>query len=381
MCVEAIRKRDDVVALYGFSGGGYNIRHVLAALSVDERKRIKLIVVLGAPNNPPELYRDGPWELVYRLDPPAGHMAGPKALLAELAPEATAANGNPLAGKALRYLIGADAGYAIDPDAVTEVGYDAPKPATGTCIAYCNLFDERTPAITVRTCIRPTPPGNTARGRSIRSGPGWDRNLREQFERRKRQGFRYVELDNPDAYPVRDVLRAVDLAASYGFEVIAKNPLLIDGDPLAYVAHSAVAGVIVEQGAGSPQEMEALRRRAGKPDLPVWFVAFGGSDGRAWAIKIAQQAEPHRHMGVTFSNGGEYTSCEDVLLPDVTSSREERFSGFSPSSRSGADALPLPLPLAASQRRLLQPVWRPLQSHSEFFIWHSPIEPQNPKDY
>ncbi len=83
MCVEEIRKRDDVVALYGFSGGGYNIRHVLAALSADERSRIKLIVVLGAPNNPPALYRDGPWELVYRLDPPAGHMAGPKALLAE----------------------------------------------------------------------------------------------------------------------------------------------------------------------------------------------------------------------------------------------------------------------------------------------------------
>ena len=57
MCLEAIRKRDDVVALYGFSGGGYNIRHVLAALSVDERSRIKLIVVLGAPNNPPALYQ------------------------------------------------------------------------------------------------------------------------------------------------------------------------------------------------------------------------------------------------------------------------------------------------------------------------------------
>ena len=143
MCVETIRKRDDVVALYGFSGGGYNIRHVLAALSADERNRLKLIVVLGAPNNPPALYRDGPWELVYRLDPPAGHMAGPKALLAETAPEATAANGNPLAGQALRYLIGADPGYPVDPEAVTEVGYDAPKPPTGTCIAYCNLFDEK----------------------------------------------------------------------------------------------------------------------------------------------------------------------------------------------------------------------------------------------
>ena len=203
-------------------------------------------------------------------------MAGPKALLAELAPEATADGGNPLAGKALRYLIGADAGYAIDPEAVTEVGYDAPKPPTGTCIAYCNLFDEKNTG-RYRPYLHSSDTAAQYReGQIDPRGPGWDRNLREQFERRRRQGFRYVELDNPDAYRVRDVLRAVDLAASYGFEVIAKNPLLLDDDPLAYVAHRAVVGVIVEQGAGSPQEMDALRRRAGKPDLPVWFVAFGG---------------------------------------------------------------------------------------------------------
>jgi hypothetical protein len=86
VCLEAIRDDDDIAALYGFSGGGYNIRHVLAALSAERRRRIKLIVVLGAPKNPPALYRGGPWELVYRRDPPAGHMAGPKALLAELTP-------------------------------------------------------------------------------------------------------------------------------------------------------------------------------------------------------------------------------------------------------------------------------------------------------
>jgi hypothetical protein len=85
MCLQAIRDRDNVAALYGFSGGGYNVRHVLAALSADERKRFKLIVVLGAPRNSPAVYR-GPWELVYRRDPPSGHMAGPRALLAELAP-------------------------------------------------------------------------------------------------------------------------------------------------------------------------------------------------------------------------------------------------------------------------------------------------------
>ena len=83
--LERMRGGGDVAALYGFSGGGYNIRHVIAALAAHERARLRLLVVLGAPNNPPSLYR-GPWELIYRTDPPAGHMAAPKALLAELPP-------------------------------------------------------------------------------------------------------------------------------------------------------------------------------------------------------------------------------------------------------------------------------------------------------
>ena len=111
-------------------------------------------------------------------------------------------------------------------------------------------------------------------------------------------------------------MRAVDLAASYGFEVIAKNPLLLDDDPLAYVAHRAVVGVIVEQGAGSPQEMDELR---GAPASPTAGLVrrLWRSEGHAWAIKTAQQAEPYRHMGVTFSNGGEYTSSKDIRRPRV----------------------------------------------------------------
>jgi hypothetical protein len=72
-----------VAALYGFSGGGYNVLHIINALPYAEFARLRLIVVLGAPKNPSHLYR-GPWELVYRLDPPGGHMDGPRALLASL---------------------------------------------------------------------------------------------------------------------------------------------------------------------------------------------------------------------------------------------------------------------------------------------------------
>ena len=83
MALAAFHRDPSVAALYGFSGGGYNVRHVIDLLAPAERTRLELIVVLGAPGNKKGLYK-GPWELVYRTDPPGGHMDGPKALLASL---------------------------------------------------------------------------------------------------------------------------------------------------------------------------------------------------------------------------------------------------------------------------------------------------------
>ena len=83
MALDEFRRDPSVTALYGFSGGGYNVRHIIDALTKDERARLRLVVVLGAPHSPRSLY-DGPWELIYRLDPPKGHMDGPRALLATL---------------------------------------------------------------------------------------------------------------------------------------------------------------------------------------------------------------------------------------------------------------------------------------------------------
>jgi hypothetical protein len=77
----AIRRDQSISALYGFSGGGYNAAYILDGLTYAERDRIKLVIVLGAPKNSPDLYK-GPWELVYRSDP--SHMSGPRALLGEL---------------------------------------------------------------------------------------------------------------------------------------------------------------------------------------------------------------------------------------------------------------------------------------------------------
>ena len=77
----AIRRDQSISALYGFSGGGYNAAYILEDLTDAERDRIKLVIVIGAPKNSPDLYK-GPWELVYRSDP--SHMSGPRALLGEL---------------------------------------------------------------------------------------------------------------------------------------------------------------------------------------------------------------------------------------------------------------------------------------------------------
>jgi hypothetical protein len=101
MALQEYYKDVDVAALYGFSGGGYNVYWILQDLKDSEHalKRLKLVVVLGAPETPQSSYeaskyRPGSWELVYRKDPSASakfvpkgvkdaHMFGPEALLQE----------------------------------------------------------------------------------------------------------------------------------------------------------------------------------------------------------------------------------------------------------------------------------------------------------
>ena len=104
-----------VCAFYGFSGGGYNLRHILEHLAATEPqslRRIELVVVIGAPFDDrkkvfvPARYnalvprkakgkdwKDADWDVVYRENPtkaqmPKGlehvgtHMFGPDVLLA-----------------------------------------------------------------------------------------------------------------------------------------------------------------------------------------------------------------------------------------------------------------------------------------------------------
>jgi hypothetical protein len=224
-----------------------------------------------------------------------------------------------LEGKQLRYLIGGDDTAVGKDDEIIELGFDAEcPPKHGIGVKYCNLFDEKYDAKKKTGGYGPYLTGSdTAKkygeGQIDPRGAGWSKNLGEQFERARKQGFAYVELDNPDAYAVADVVSAVDQAEKYGLKVIAKNPGLVEGDNKRYVAHRNVVGIIVEKDAGTPDEMEALRRAAGKPMLPVWFVAFGR--GKDWAQKTAEAAAKYKHMGVTYSTKGEYGNATDVLMP------------------------------------------------------------------
>ena len=218
---------------------------------------------------------------------------GPTPATAPRAPTA-----HELEGLPLRYLIDTDTYGSGRDGEIVEVSYDATgKPAKGISVKYCNLFDEKDTGAYGPYLKTSDTAAEYHEGQIDPKGVGWTKNLTEQFARAVAQGFQYVELDNPDAYSVVDVLAAVSLAQRYGLKVIAKNPLLMPGDSTPYVAHPAVAGAIVERGAGSPADMDALRKKAGKTSLPVWFVAFG--EGRAWAGNTANQAKQFGGMGVT----------------------------------------------------------------------------------
>lgn len=212
----------------------------------------------------------------------------------------------------LRYLIGADNPGDGSPYEITECGYDVKHPVRfGISIAYCNLFDEKGTGHYAPYLI----PGETARhyreGQIDPKGYGWKKNLAEQFTLRRVQGFRYVELDNPDAYAISDVLGAVEVARDYGLSVVAKNPILMETHAQEYLSHPNIVGAIVENDAGTVHQMVDIRVKAGKPDLPIWFVFFGGArhiaDG---AALIAGQFE---NVWVSYSPVGEYHASVQLV--------------------------------------------------------------------
>jgi N-acetylmuramoyl-L-alanine amidase len=222
--------------------------------------------------------------------------------------------------KALSYLIGADLEDIADDDArMTEVPYDDPRVGSGDNIAYCNLFHENYED--EGPIYEPYLPdddvsGQYNEGRIDPRGAGWRRNLDRQYALRRAQGHTTIELDNPDSYDTYFdyVMEEVE---NSGFLIIAKNPVLLSlNNALRYVSHPNVIGIIVERGMQSVALLDLLRKDCGKPDLPIWFVAFdldGHGVGWSWANKMAEQVAGLGHVGVTYSEYGEYVNVEDVL--------------------------------------------------------------------
>jgi hypothetical protein len=237
---------------------------------------------------------------------------------------------SPIAGMPLRYLLGANEPIIGERYCVVMVPYRAGPARYGLTAGYCNGLDETDaydadantgPFAPYR---RPTP---TARdygeGVPDQSGGGYKRNIVSQLDLRKLQSITIVEIDNPDAYPLGSVVDAINWAAERSISVLAKNPGLgnyLNEDFTPVLAHSNVVGMIVESGAGDAHSMAALRGSAGKPDLPVRFVAYNDGDGgEQWAQGIARQIERNRYldMGVTYSESvREYASSRDVIRPN-----------------------------------------------------------------
>lgn len=230
---------------------------------------------------------------------------------------------SPFDGLALHYLI-LDGASRGSPDRVTEVAFGQPPVQGGLSIAYGNLLDQREDDD--GNPIRECGPYLDAKGTAAQygegvpdpDGPGFDRNFRLQCELAKQQGHTHIEGDNPDDphFNVDVVRRALDLAKSCGLRNIAKNPGLLNGGAAVYVAHHTVDGIIIEHGAGGAADNDEIRRQAGKPDLPMWFVYFG-SKGRARADRCAAEIQSLKlkNASVSLSTEGEYGNAVDILLP------------------------------------------------------------------
>lgn len=112
--LKAFLDDEAVAAFYGFSGGGYNLKHILdflASYKPDTLQRIALVVVIGAPTpqgkfaftpsnynavarRRAKLWKNADWKVVYRTNPVRSqmrkdlpkdistHMFGPDVLLA-----------------------------------------------------------------------------------------------------------------------------------------------------------------------------------------------------------------------------------------------------------------------------------------------------------
>jgi hypothetical protein len=86
MALERIHRDSNIGAIYGFSGGGYNVPLIWKQLTPDERSNLRKVVIVGSPGIAKSDF-PGSTDVVIKQDPAAGHMAGPRVLLESLGPQ------------------------------------------------------------------------------------------------------------------------------------------------------------------------------------------------------------------------------------------------------------------------------------------------------
>lgn len=221
----------------------------------------------------------------------------------------------------MQYLLGVDnpaglVGY------ITMCSFDTQvPPRLGMAAWYVNLYVEEGELPEYGPYRRKTgTAGQYNEGVPIFSGAGFKKNLHRQLDKVVRLGGKYIELDNRDAYSNDEYLDTLDWIQQEYPQikgVFCKNPDDSDlsPDPVKLLKHRLSVGVIVERGETFPQHIEAWRKAAGKPNLPVWFVAYGY--GIVWAGICADSIKKNNYkcMGVSHSNKGEYGNSVDVYSP------------------------------------------------------------------
>lgn len=240
---------------------------------------------------------------------------------------------NPFSTLPLRYLIGADAteiqpasGYA------TELPYDFPKYLLDLnsnllrpVIGYVNSLDEEFDQSIFGPKARygPYVHGDTAsdwdEGQMVGGSPGFMRCLVDQFRRWQKLKTDAIEIDNLDSYLLRQCMKMFDLASEeFGLKLIAKNIVNVEGDHVQLLAHPAVVGAIVEAGCGTCDQMQDLRKLAGKPDLPIWFVS--NRKERHWAdqrVSVLQHND-YKNMSVSWcASSDDYSIFTTLFKPRV----------------------------------------------------------------
>src|SRR4029077_2265189 len=124
---------------------------------------------------------------------------------------------NPLAGKALSYLIGGDGPQTGQEGRITETGYGVGPARFGLSVGYCNLRredgepPEYAPYLPHDDIYR-----KFGEGRPGPDHPGYDRNIVEQVDLCRQLGHKVVEHDNPDSYSISSVMHAVGLSQQRG---------------------------------------------------------------------------------------------------------------------------------------------------------------------